>query len=64
MKQKWDAQHVECVPVRIPVEEYNQILEEFAELIYLGLCQLQKDEPLVSVSPDESQVLERTGTDG
>lgn len=58
MKRKWEATQVEDVHSILPSEEYNQILEELAEMVYRYLCQLQENQ---SEAPE---LLQRTGTDG
>ena len=48
MKKRWEALRVDHDFSTIPTEEYKQVLEEFAELLYRDFCQLQKEEPLVN----------------
>ena len=65
MKKTWDAKEVEIIPMRVPIEEYNQRLDEAAEMVYRHFCQLLEDQ---SKAP-ETNVAEkfrekRTGTDG
>lgn len=43
MKQKWNVKSVEEEVEVIENKEFRIIIEEVAEMIYLNVCQLQKD---------------------
>lgn len=59
MKRTWECTQVEIVHSILPDEEYNQILEEYAEMVYCYFCQLQE------IKPEAPELLtKRTGTDG
>ncbi len=58
MKRKWEATQVEEVHSILPSEEYNQVLEELAEVVYRYFCQLQENQSEVP------ETFKRTGTDG
>lgn len=62
MKKKWEPKSVIHDFSTIPTEEYKQILEEFAELIYRDFCQLHTDQPHVNAT--FTPVEERTNTNG
>lgn len=62
MKKSWDIESFEMTPMRVSFEEYNQLLDEMAELVYGYLCQLHET-PLAS-EMDVTTVTERTGSDG
>jgi len=65
MKKTWDVKDVEIVPMILPVEEYNQRLEEAAELVYRYFCQLQENQALVPETETANHICEkRTGTNG
>lgn len=38
MKKSWDIENYEIIPMRAKFEEYNQLLDEMAELVYGYLC--------------------------
>ena len=63
MKKSWEVKKYEIISMRVEFEEYNQLLEEMAELVYVYLCQLPEKE---SLAPETSTALAvgRTGTDG
>ncbi len=58
MKKTWECTQVKVVHSSISVEEYNQILDEWAEIIYRYFCQLSEKN---SVVPET--LIKRTGTD-
>jgi hypothetical protein len=62
MKKKWEPKEVIHDFSTMTHDEYQLILEQFAELIYRNFCQLPKDEPIAQVLT--SQVKERTMTYG
>ncbi len=62
MKKKWEPKTVSHDFSIISSEEYKQVLEEFAEMIYGSFSQLQKIESTDRVP--ETQSVDRTGTDG
>lgn len=62
MKKSWDIESYEMIPMRVESEEYNQLLDEMAELVYGYLCQLH--ETTLASEIDVTQVTERTGSDG
>lgn len=59
MKKTWECAQVEIAHSILSVEEYNQTLDEWAEVIYRHLCQLQENQPEVPET-----LIKRTGTDG
>ncbi len=63
MKKSWEVKKYEIISMRVEFEEYNQLLEEMAELVYVYLCQLPEKE---SFAPETNTALAvgRTGTDG
>lgn len=63
MKNSWDAKKVEIIPMRISAENYDQLLDETAELVYRYFCQLLEIKLEASVANTEISV-DRTGTDG
>jgi hypothetical protein len=63
LKKKWNVTNIENKYVILPVEQMSQVLEEFAEMIYLDFCQLQKNSPLDSADITSNEE-KRTGTDG
>ncbi len=64
MKKTWDVKDFEIIPMRIPTEEYNQLLDETAELVYRYFCQLCEIKNLAPVTDTVNQTHEkRTGTD-
>lgn len=64
MKKTWECSQVEVVHSSISVEEYNQILDEFAEMIYGFLCQLPENKPEWFPNFQAPYEQKRTGTDG
>lgn len=62
MKKSWDIESFEMIPMRVEFEEYNQLLDEMAELVYGYLCQLHET-PKAS-EMDVTTITERTGSDG
>lgn len=63
MKKTWSGSSVELIHSMISLEEYNQILDEWAEIVYRHLCQLSENQSKV---PETLQPCagERTGTNG
>ena len=63
MKRIWEFTQVEIDHVIVPVEEMDQRLEEWAEVVYRHLCQLSEKDFKVSRNsiPIEGG---RTGTHG
>ncbi len=63
MKKTWSGSSVETFHSTLPAEEYNQVLDEWAEIVYRHLCQLSDDQSKV---PETSmpELGERTGTNG
>ena len=58
MKKTWECSQVEVVHSSISVEENNQLLDEWGEVIYHYLCQLSEKNSVVPES-----LTKRTGTD-
>ena len=63
MKKTWSVNQVEIIPVEIPNEDYNQILDEMAEMIYRYFCQLS-DSSILAPETETALAAERTGTNG
>ncbi len=42
-KSKWNAESVAIATHMIPQSEYNKLVEEWAEVIYLHFCQLPEN---------------------
>ena len=63
MKKKWEPKSIELIPVIITTEEFDQLLEEYAEILYVELRQLSQRQNLCS-APTNNQVEGRTGTNG
>ena len=63
MKKTWDCARIEVVHSRVSTEDYNQLLEEWAEVVYQYLCQLHEIKPEVP-NLTASKEQKRTGTDG
>lgn len=61
MKKTWELDSYEIIPMRVPTEEYEQLLDEFAELVYCYICQLQDKTKASEFLMD--QTIKRTGTD-
>lgn len=63
MKKKWEEIKVQNLRAKeIERKVYEQMLEEFARMIYDEVCQLHKNSNLGSLTL-EDQFLQRTGTD-
>ena len=62
MSKKWEIKNCEVVFEQIAAEEFKQIIDEYAELVYGYLCQLSE----LSLDPEIRSpiTVERTGTDG
>ncbi len=63
MKKTWSVNQVEIMPVEISDEEYNQLLDEMAEMVYRYFCQLSENQSKAPVT-NTTPVVGRTGTDG
>lgn len=63
MKKSWDVKDVEIIPMRVSIEEYNQRLDEAAEMVYRYFCQLLEDQVLAPETIADEPA-GRTGTDG
>ena len=63
MKKKWEAKEVIHDFSTISTEEYNQLLDEWAEIVYGYLCQLSEKKVLVTNNSMPNKA-GRTGTDG
>ena len=62
MKKIWNVSKVEIIPMRVSSEEYNQLLEEMADMVYRYLCQLSENHVLAP-EPNIAPAVGRTGTD-
>ena len=60
MKRVWEKPQIEIEHAILQNEEFEQLLDEWAEIVYRHFCQLQ-NEDLVLDSPT---LMKRTGTDG
>ena len=62
MSKKWEIKSCEISFEKVSAEEFKQIIDEFAELVYGYLCQLSES----SLTPEIRSPIsaERTGTDG
>lgn len=54
---------IEVNYVIVSDEEYNQLLAEWAEIVYYDLCQLSEKEILAPATLPPVMATERTGTD-
>lgn len=63
MKRTWEFAQVEIDHAIIPDEEFNQLLDEWAEVVYRYLCQLTEEQAKVSQNSLPTTA-GRTGTDG
>lgn len=61
MKRTWNSSSVDLLHSTVSAEEYNQILDEWAEVVYRHLCQLSANPPAVSET-NEAHAAERTET--
>lgn len=61
MKKTWELESYENIPMRVPTEEYKQLLDEVAELVYSYIRQLQDKTKASEFLMD--QPIKRTGTD-
>lgn len=63
MKGTWEFPQVEIDHAIVPDEEFNQLLDEWAEIVYRYLCQLTE---IKTCGSRNSMPFEagRTGTDG
>ena len=59
MKKIWEIPQIELNHAIIPDEEFDQLLDEWAEIVYCHLCQLPTNHALVSET-----LMKRTGTNG
>jgi hypothetical protein len=63
MKMKWEPRIIENVKwVEFDKDEFEQLVDEMAGLIYSDMCQLSKIQLSDSFN-DEINFLQRTGTD-
>lgn len=63
MTKKWDVTEVKNIRnEKIEMKNYQQMIDEVAEIVYIGLCQLHKKSLSDSLTFKE-HILERTGTD-
>jgi hypothetical protein len=58
MKTKWNLEKVEEEFEIIENKEFRKIIEEMAELVYLNVCQLQKNSSL-DLLDNETKSLEK-----
>ncbi len=58
----WDSESIEISFVTVGSEEFDRILDEWAEMVYRHLCQLHEKKSLVPESSIPLAV-ESTGTD-
>lgn len=63
MKKTWECLNIEVIHSREKIEEYEQRLDEWAEIVYRYLCQLHENQSKVSETIP-ARTAERTGTDG
>lgn len=61
MSKSWEIKSCEVLFEKVSTEEFKQIIDEFAELVYGYLCQLSES----SLEPEIRSLIvaERTGTD-
>lgn len=64
MRKTWNSSSVQIFHSTISAEEYNQILDEWAEVVYRHLCQLSDDLSAVPDNLTAAPAAERTGTHG
>ncbi len=60
MKKTWNCSSVDLIHSTLPIEEYNQLLDEWAEIVYRHFCQLS--ETKLKVPETNPALAERTGT--
>lgn len=60
MKRIWEKPQIEINHAILPNEEFEQLLDEWAEIVYRHFCQLQNDDQDLVSKP----LMKRTGTDG
>jgi hypothetical protein len=63
MRKAWECSYVEVVHSRLSNAEFEQILDEWSEIVYRYLCQLSESQSEVSETIP-AETAERTGTDG
>lgn len=63
MRRSWERSQIEVIHSTVTAEEYNRLLEEWAEVVYLHLCQLSEIDTLVPIQTALNEQ-KRTGTDG
>ena len=63
MKKTWNPSRVEIFHSTVSLEEYEQLLDEWAAIVYRHLCQLTEDQAKVSRN-SMPLAAERTGTNG
>lgn len=61
MKKTWNCSSVDLIHSTLPTEEYNQLLDEWAEIVYRHLCQLSENQSKVPET-NPAKAAERTGT--
>ena len=64
MKKTWSCSSVELIHSILPTEEYDQILDEVAEIVYRRFCQISE---ISLEAPELEPALgaeNRTGTNG
>lgn len=59
MKKVWEIPQIEIKYEIVTDEQFEQRLDEWAEIVYRHICQLQNDQAEVS-----EPLTKRTGTDG
>lgn len=50
MKRKWENTQVQIYSTTIPTEDYNLLLDAWAEVVYGHICQLSQDQIKVPVT--------------
>jgi hypothetical protein len=43
MKKKWEVAQINICSTGIPTDEYNLLIDEWAEVVYSHFCQLSQD---------------------
>ncbi len=61
MKKIWEKPQIEIEHAIITGEEFEQRLDEWAEIVYRQFCQLQEKDQAYEVS---EPLMKRTGTNG
>ena len=60
MKRIWEKPQIEIEHEILRDEEFEQLLDEWAEIVYRHFCQLQSEDLVL----DSLTLMKRTGTDG